>query len=33
VNLRIFLQVADGVDEATWRHHLEKATWPTGSGT
>jgi hydroxymethylpyrimidine pyrophosphatase-like HAD family hydrolase len=22
-NLRLFLQVADGVDEATWRHHLE----------
>jgi hypothetical protein len=22
-NLRIFLQVADGVDEATWRHHFE----------
>jgi hydroxymethylpyrimidine pyrophosphatase-like HAD family hydrolase len=22
-NLRMFLQLADGVDEATWRHHLE----------
>jgi hypothetical protein len=22
-NLRIFLQVADGVDETTWRHHLD----------
>jgi hydroxymethylpyrimidine pyrophosphatase-like HAD family hydrolase len=22
-NLRIFLQIADGVDEATWRHHFE----------
>ncbi|MGH3041108.1 MAG: phosphoglycolate phosphatase, partial [Gaiellaceae bacterium] len=21
-NLKIFLQVADGVDEATWSHHL-----------
>jgi hypothetical protein len=22
-NLKLFLQIADGVDQATWRHHLE----------
>ena len=24
-NLTIFLQMADGVDDQTWRHHLESA--------
>jgi hypothetical protein len=22
-NLKVFLQMAEGIDEATWRHHLE----------
>ncbi len=30
-NLILFLQMADGVDEDTWTHHLQAATTPSGS--
>jgi len=26
-NLQVFLQMADGVDDATWRHHLERGDY------
>jgi hypothetical protein len=35
-NLRVFLQVADGVDEITWRHHFQNgdvARWLRDGGT
>jgi hypothetical protein len=32
-NLKIFLQMAEGIDEATWRHHPRTATSPDGCGT
>ncbi len=30
-NLILFMQIADGVDDETWGHHLEAATTPNGS--